>query len=642
MERATNYSSIITQETKLTASDGERNDVFGVIVDVEDNLAVIGARADDDNGRESGSAYVFEKVDGEWVETTKLTASDGDAGDLFGDSLALGGDIIVVGAWEDEDLGSGSGSAYVFEKVDGEWVETAKLLASDGTEEDFFGISPGVVDNTIVVAAPGDEHDTGAVYVFEKVEGEWVETTKIAARDGSRGDAFGRFLSVQDDKMIVGAMGDDTHGNNSGAAYIFEKIDGVWTETAKLTASDGTDHNLFGRQARIDGDRVIIGAYKNENKGAAYIFEKIDGVWTETAKLTASDGADKDSFGRSVYIQDHIAVVGARADDDNGDESGSVYIFEQIDGEWIEIEKITASDGGEGDRFGRRVFLDGNNLFVGATKNNLVGAAYVYELDINRPSQEPVVEDVTPSQPEVDEPVVDSEPEASEPVVEDVTPSQPEVDEPVVDSEPEASEPVVEDVTPSQPEVDEPVVDSEPEASEPVVEDVISPQPELNESSEQSSLDAPLPNIFVDELIDLTDLEGQQVRAEFDVESNAAYDNLGGLYIVTDEQGTVLDPLTGQQITPGEQGYSEAALRNSVVEFDREGIDPQILFGGFLLAPYLLADGEEAFFAFEEANSDGVDHINRLGNQFNFEDLLGGGDFSYDDFSFAVDVETLV
>ena len=590
MERATNYSSIITQETKLTASDGERNDVFGVIVDVEDNLAVIGARADDDNGRESGSAYVFEKVDGEWVETTKLTASDGDAGDLFGDSLALGGDIIVVGAWEDEDLGSGSGSAYVFEKVDGEWVETAKLLASDGTEEDFFGISPGVVDNTIVVAAPGDEHDTGAVYVFEKVEGEWVETTKIAARDGSRGDAFGRFLSVQDDKMIVGAMGDDTHGNNSGAAYIFEKIDGVWTETAKLTASDGTDHNLFGRQARIDGDRVIIGAYKNENKGAAYIFEKIDGVWTETAKLTASDGADKDSFGRSVYIQDHIAVVGARADDDNGDESGSVYIFEQIDGEWIEIEKITASDGGEGDRFGRRVFLDGNNLFVGATKNNLVGAAYVYELDINRPSQEPVVEDVTPSQPEVDEPVVDSE----------------------------------------------------PEASEPVVEDVISPQPELNESSEQSSLDAPLPNIFVDELIDLTDLEGQQVRAEFDVESNAAYDNLGGLYIVTDEQGTVLDPLTGQQITPGEQGYSEAALRNSVVEFDREGIDPQILFGGFLLAPYLLADGEEAFFAFEEANSDGVDHINRLGNQFNFEDLLGGGDFSYDDFSFAVDVETLV
>ena len=610
MEKITDYSSIITQETKLTASDGERNDVFGVIVDVEDNRAVIGARADDDNGRNSGSAYVFEKVDGEWIETTKLTASDGDQDDLFGDSLALGGDTIVVGAWEDEELGSGSGSAYVFEKVDGEWVETAKLLASDGAEGDFFGISPGVEGNTIVVAAPGDESDTGAVYTFEKIEGEWVETEKLTASDGSDGDAFGRFVSIQGDQMVIGAMGDDDHGNNSGAAYIFEKIEGVWTETAKLTASDGDNRNLFGRQARIDGNRVIIGAYKNENKGAAYIYEKIEGVWTETAKLTASDGADRDSFGRSVYIEGNIAIVGARADDDNGDESGSVYIFEQVDGEWLEIEKITASDGGEGDRFGRRVFLDGNNLFVGATKNNLVGAAYVYELDINSDSQEPV-----------------------EPIVDEITPPPEEVIEPI--------EPI-EDITPPPEDHIEPVIDNVPEPIEPT-EDITSPSEEDMEPVEPSPSDALLSSLFVNELIDLTDLQGQQVRAEFEVESNAVYENLGGLYTVTDEQGTVLDPLTGQLITPGEQGYSEAALRNSVVEFDREGIEPQNLFGGFLLAPYLLADGQEAYFAFEEANRDGIDHV-RMGesNQFNFEDMFGGGDFSYDDFSFTVDVETLV
>uniref|UniRef100_UPI001CCDA322 Ig-like domain-containing protein n=1 Tax=Oscillatoria salina TaxID=331517 RepID=UPI001CCDA322 len=149
------------------------------------------------------------------------------------------------------------------------------------------------------------------------------------------------------------------------------------------------------------------------------------------------------------------------------------------------------------------------------------------------------------------------------------------------------------------------------------------------------------------ELIDLSDFGSEQFTTEIIATANAGFDNEGGLYVVQDTSGTVLDPLTGNELSPNDPGYAAAALGNSVVEFDKIDPDPFLLAGGFIYAPYLKANGseEEVYFAFSEANpgeSRGVDHVRSIADRaFAFEDLIGGGDLSYDDFIFEVNLEPI-
>ncbi|MEC5030311.1 MAG: tandem-95 repeat protein, partial [Oscillatoria sp. PMC 1051.18] len=149
------------------------------------------------------------------------------------------------------------------------------------------------------------------------------------------------------------------------------------------------------------------------------------------------------------------------------------------------------------------------------------------------------------------------------------------------------------------------------------------------------------------ELIDLSDFGSEQFTTEIIATANAGFNNEGGLYVVQDTSGTVLDPLTGNELSPNDPGYAAAALGNSVVEFDKIDPDPFLLAGGFIYAPYLKANGseEEVYFAFSEANpgeSRGIDHVRSIGsNAFAFEDLIGGGDLSYDDFIFEVSLEPI-
>ena len=146
----THRNCIGLEQAKLTASDGAANDHFGVSVAIAGDTIVVGAYGDDDSGSDSGSAYVFTRTGTTWTEQTKLTASDGAAGDQFGTSVAITGDTIVVGADLDD---TASGSAYVFTRTGTAWMEQAKLTASDGAAVDSFGISVAIVGDTIVVGA---------------------------------------------------------------------------------------------------------------------------------------------------------------------------------------------------------------------------------------------------------------------------------------------------------------------------------------------------------------------------------------------------------------------------------------------------------------------------------------------------------
>jgi hypothetical protein len=359
--------SDMTETAKLTASDGASLDQFGVSVSISGDIVVIGARGNDGF---RGGAYVYKKPVGGWVdmtETAKLTASDSAASQVFGSSVAICGDTIVVGADGDTENGFKSGAAYVFEKPAGGWTdmtETAKLLASDGAAYDDFGASVAISGDTVIVGANGDDltyAGQGSAYVFVRPVGGWVEkiteTAKLTASDGSASDYFGVFVAIDGNTVVIGAPGVDiTNGvtiYNVGRAYVFEKPMGGWddmTETAKLNASDGDANSDFGASVGISLDTVAIGAWGNNGYiGAVYIFEKSGDSWTdmtETAKLLANDGAAYDDFGYSVAIDQDTVVAGAHLDDDNGNSSGSAYVFTDSGGhEPIPDIKANGSDG---------------------------------------------------------------------------------------------------------------------------------------------------------------------------------------------------------------------------------------------------------------------------------------------------------
>jgi len=344
----------LSEAAKLLATDGAADDIFGISVSVSGDTAVVGAHSDDDNGSGSGSAYVFTRSGTTWTQQAKLTASDGAADDIFGHSVSLSGETAVVGAAADDDNGLNSGSAYVFTRSGTTWAQQAKLTASDGAAGDQFGRSVSVSGETAVIGAYLDDDNgsnSGSAYVFTRSGTTWTHQVKLIASDGAADDQFGRSVSVSGETAVVAAYLDDDNGSNSGSAYVFIRSGTTWTQQAKLTASDGAAGDQFGRSVSVSGETVVIGAYLDDdngsNSGSAYVFTRSGTTWTQQAKLTASDGATSDVLGVSVSLSRDTAVVGAVLDDDNGSSSGSAYVFTvpmldvfRIDEAEVEFENV--------------------------------------------------------------------------------------------------------------------------------------------------------------------------------------------------------------------------------------------------------------------------------------------------------------
>jgi hypothetical protein len=311
-------------EDKVLAGDGAALDQFGRSVGISGPTAIVGASGDDDNGALSGSAYLFDTTSG--AQSAKLTASDAAEGDQFGRSVAMSGTIAIVGAHHDDDNGGNSGSAYLFDTTTG--LQSAKLTASDGALDDLFGYSVGISGTTAIVGAyKDDDHGnaSGSAYLFDTVTGDLL--FKLRADDAAESDWFGQSVAVSGTTAIVGARKDDDNGDSSGSAYLFDTTTGA--QIAKLTASDAAANDVFGAAVAISGGIAIVGAWGDDDNGSAsgsaYLFDTTSGA--QIAKLTASDGAMIDLFGFAVAISGTTAIVGAYGDDDNGTESGSAYIY---------------------------------------------------------------------------------------------------------------------------------------------------------------------------------------------------------------------------------------------------------------------------------------------------------------------------
>jgi hypothetical protein len=358
-------ATIASTENKITASDGAADDQFSYkSVAIGNGRIVVGAYQDDDNGSTSGSAYIFD-LDG--TQLAKITASDNAAGDSFGISVAIGNGRIVVGAYQDDDNGSSSGSAYIFDLAG---TQLAKITASDGAANDYFGYSVAIGNGRIVVGAYADDDagsSSGSAYIFDL---DGTQLAKITASDAAANDYFGNSVAIGNGRIVVGAKQDDDNGETSGSAYIFD-LDG--TQLAKITASDGAAYDQFGNSVAVGNGRIVVGADGDDSyKGSAYIFD-LDG--TQLAKITETNRVDFHSFGISVAVGSGRIVVGTLANVYRG----SVYIFD-LDG--TQLTKITASDRAIAQYFGGDVAIGSGRIVVGAygdgDNGNYSGAAYIY------------------------------------------------------------------------------------------------------------------------------------------------------------------------------------------------------------------------------------------------------------------------
>jgi len=396
-----NHIILDWSEQKLISSDGTAGDEFGYPVSIYGDYAIIGAPHDDDNGKDSGSVYILRNTGTSWVEEQKLTASDGAESDLFGYYVSISGDYAIIGAPYDDDMGSDSGSAYIFKNNGTSWVEEQKLTASDGAESDLFGFV-FINGDYAIIGAPYDDDmgsNSGSAYIYKNIGTSWVEEQKLHTSHTANFLGFGVTISINEEYAIIGAPYDDDMGSNSGSVYIFKNNGTSWIEEQKLFASDSAADDVFGRCISMDGLYIIIGAPHDDdngkNSGSAYIFKNNGTSWVEQQKLTASDGAAEDYFGRRVSIDSNYAVIGAENDDDNGKDSGSVYIFNCDDTRWVEDAKLLASDGEDEDLFASSVSIDGNSVIVGAPFDNNsngvdAGSVYIFER-INYPPDKPTI-----------------------------------------------------------------------------------------------------------------------------------------------------------------------------------------------------------------------------------------------------------
>ena len=443
--------SSIAQQAYLKASNTDSSDLFGRSVAISGDTVVIGAVGEasnatgvngdqaDNSASTAGAAYVLVRSGNVWTQQAYLKASNTEADDWFGNSVAISNDTIVVGAVMEDSNATGvngdqvdnnapsSGAAYVFVRNGDVWTQQAYLKASNTEEFDFFGNSVAISDDTIVVGAVqedsnatgvnGNQADnnapgSGAAYVFFRSSGGvWTQQAYLKASNTDGADNFGISVAISNETIVVGALGEDSNAtgvdgdqadNNapdSGAAYCFIRTGSVWTQQAYLKASNTDANDLFGFVA-ISDDTIVVGARGEGSNargvdgdqadnsasasGAAYVFARADGLWTQQAYLKASNTETLDLFGGSMTaISGDTVVIGATGEDSNatgidGDQSdnnaptsGAAYFFARTNDIWAQHTYLKASntDSGDpfGDFFGRSVATSGGTTVIGAS-----------------------------------------------------------------------------------------------------------------------------------------------------------------------------------------------------------------------------------------------------------------------------------
>jgi hypothetical protein len=435
------------QQAYLKASNTDAGDFFGESIAISGDTVVVGASweassATGVNGDQTdgtaplaGAAYVFTRTGGAWTQQAYLKASNTDGHDHLGRSVAISGDTIVVGAVGESSGATGvngdqtdnsvrnAGAVYVFSRTGATWTQQAYVKASNPGVDDFFGQSVAISGDTIVVGADGeassatgvdgDQGDNnspraGAAYVFVRTDGVWRQQAYLKASNTGTQDAFGSHVAIAGDTIVVGAYGEDSDATgvnadpandnapDSGAAYVFVREGGIWTQQAYLKASNTGAFDAFGSSVALAGDTIVIGAPGEDSSatgvdgeeadnsagaaGAAYVFTRTGVSWAQHAYVKASNTGARDAFGGSVALDRGALVVGALAEgsgatgvngdqtDDSAPTAGAAYLFTQSGGTWTQQAYLKASNTEAHDAFGFRVAVAGGTIVSSAPR----------------------------------------------------------------------------------------------------------------------------------------------------------------------------------------------------------------------------------------------------------------------------------
>ncbi len=373
-EDVIDWTRLENTEVKIFPADGASGDAFGNDVIISGNYLIASATGDDDNGSSSGSVYVFDIISGTQIH--KLTASDGEAGDIFGEETVVEGNYIVVGAWSEDVPGTDSGAVYVFDMETG--TELYKLESPNPEGASEFGTAVAASGNYLIVGEEKDNNergiDAGAAYVFNLSTGEYLY--RILPDDLVVSDLFGVYTKISGKYAMIGARRGDGAVANSGTVYIYNLETG--TQVHKLEASDGALNDNF-MTGNISEKYIVVGARSDDDSfagsGSLYVFDMETG--TELYKLNHSDALAGDALGNNVEISGNYLFANAQG---ANSAEGALYIFNLTTGE--QINKIIGSDVGTGDAFSDGIAVSGNLLVTSASAGpgNTAdsGAVYLY------------------------------------------------------------------------------------------------------------------------------------------------------------------------------------------------------------------------------------------------------------------------
>ncbi len=320
-------------EAKLVAPDPSAGAEFGRAVAIEGNRVIVGARfAAVGNFSKAGAAYVFRKSGGTWKFEEKIASPAPADEDNFARALAVQGDLLVVTARKENLNANDVGAAYVYLYRDGTWTYSEKLTAGDPAPGAYFGQSVAVQGDLVAIGARNADPDAaGAVYLFRRSGDGWVEIAKVVPPDGTEDDQFGFTVALTGNVMAVGARRanlSDPARQDAGAAYVFSLDQDSIGLAAKLTASDALAGDQFGQAIAMAGDVIAVGANRasigaNTKQGAVYLFRRMGNFWLETDKNTASKGKKNDEFGYSLSAFGNVMVTGAHF----ADQTGAAYVI---------------------------------------------------------------------------------------------------------------------------------------------------------------------------------------------------------------------------------------------------------------------------------------------------------------------------
>ncbi|MBE1298542.1 MAG: hypothetical protein GJ680_01350 [Alteromonadaceae bacterium] len=386
----------VHESAKVFAQTGAANDLYGFSSVIYKDRILVGALRQKHikTGKDTGVAFVYRLAEGQWQPETFPVPEDLQSKDGFGGKLALHEDIAAIGAIGYDRAAQDGGVVFVFQNINNQWREVTRITAPDARTGDSFGQAVAISENILIVGAPKDDDkgdDAGSVYVFTAVGESWQLQQKLTAPDGAAGDVFGISLAFSENTILIGADLNDEKANNAGAAYVYVKQGNQWQLQAKLMADDAGDTDIFGVRVAIDGDTALISARRDDDEvvgkdsGSAYVFKRKGKTWHQEAKLVGPTQQADDRFGRSVALVGDTALIGAMHKDYIGENAGAAYIFKRTGSTWSHTQTLVASDGKAGDQLGWSAALSADYAILGAVKHaskeERSGAAYVFEIE---------------------------------------------------------------------------------------------------------------------------------------------------------------------------------------------------------------------------------------------------------------------